>query len=393
MLIRRPLRSLLIVVGVAVGVGALLVAEAVAERGRREALNEIATMGADVVIISAEASQNRGGRARSAGIVPTLTSRDAGAILDAVAGVKQATSEFRGTAPVKMGSLARQATVAGVDASYARLRESPMARGRFFGNVEALASQRVVVVGAQLAEDLGAGRNLLGDNLWIRGMPFRIVGILRKRGTGLDAFDEDAVAFVPLRTAQRRLFQVAHIERIFLRIDESATSLADAVTAIVALLSERHHLLGEPGGNVPSADFRVDTQLRLVDMRQATASRLRQFQAGAALLLLAVGAGGTFALQQLAVRERMSEIGVRRAVGATRFDVFLQFVVEAGAVSAAGGLLGVMVARAAGALMSTAFSLQLAGAAFGACVLCCVCAACVPVWRVVRKQPTDALHA
>jgi ABC-type antimicrobial peptide transport system permease subunit len=391
-LARRPLRTALVVMGVAVAVGALLIAEEVAERGRIDAVNEIATMGANVVIVSAEASQNRGGRARTAGDVSTLTLRDAREIAAAVPGVLSYASEYRGTVPVKIGSLARQASVAGVDASYATLRQAPMARGRFFSRAEAVSALRVVVLGAQLAEDLDGATDPVGDNLWIRGIPFIIIGVLPRRGTGLDAFDEDDVAFIPLRTAQRRLFQVDHVQRVFIRFDESRIDLSEAAITVAALLREGHHRIrGSPVLNAD--DFRVDTQLRLVEMRRTSASRLRAFEVGTGLLLLAVGAGGTFALQQLTVRERLTEMGVRRALGATRKNVFFQFLGESGAASVAGGAAGVCVARVAAYLAHVEFSRELALAVYGACIVSCVSAACVPVWRVVRKHPADALRA
>ncbi|MEO7040673.1 MAG: ABC transporter permease [Gemmatimonadaceae bacterium] len=391
-LARRPLRTALTVIGVSVAVGALLVAEAVAERGRLNAVNEIATMGANVVIVSAEASKNRGGRAGTGGDVTTLTVRDARAIADAIPGVLSYASEYRGTAPVKIGSLARQASVAGVDASYATLREAPMARGRFFSDAEALSALRVVVLGAQLAQDLDGNVDPVGDKLWIRGIPFEIVGVLPQRGAGLDAFDEDGVAFIPLRTAQRRLFQVDYVQRVFIRVNESQTNLPEAANAIAMLLPERHHSLRTPSG-VSVADFRVDTQLRLVDMRQTSASRLRAFEAGTAVLFLAVGAGGTFALQQLIVRERLTEVGVRRALGATRGSVFLQFLVESSVASVSGGAVGISVARIAADVAHVDFPRDLALAVYGVCIFACVTAACVPVWRVVRLQPAEALGA
>lgn len=392
MLTRRPLQTALIAIGAMVAVGALLIAEAVAERGRLDALNQIATMGANVVIVSAQASENRGGRARTSGDVSTLTTRDARDIVAAVPGVLTSTSEYRSTAPVKIGSLARQASVAGVDASYGTLREAPMATGRFFSEVEAISAQRVVVLGAQLAQDIDGSVDPVGDRLWIRGIPFRIVGVLRQRGTGLDAFDEDGVAFIPLRTAQRRLFQVDHVQRVFIRVDESRTTLLEAATAITTLLRERHHSRRWPS-TTDSDDFRVDTQLRLVDMRKTSATRLRAFEVGVAVFLLAVGAGGTFALQQLAVRERIVEVGVRRALGATRKDVFLQFLTEAFAASVVGGAVGVCVARVAADIVHVGLSLDLEQAVYAACILSCIAAGCIPVWRAVQKQPADALRA
>ncbi|MEO8910238.1 MAG: ABC transporter permease [Gemmatimonadaceae bacterium] len=389
---RRPLRSILIGAGVAVAVGALLVAETVAERGRLDTVNEIRRMGANVVIISAQWSQNRGGRPRTGSEVTTLTLEDARDLASSIAGVAAISSEYKATAPVKAGDLARQASIGGVDASYAKLRDSPMALGHFFEEADAVSAQRVVVLGAQLARDLFGDANPVEQVLWVRRIPFRIVGVLPSRGTGVDAFDEDEVAFVPLRTAQRRLFQVNYVQRVFVRIDESGTTLDQAVLAITALLRTRHH-----GGNdttrfATAADFRVDTQIRLVDMRATSVRRLCAFEVGVAVLLLVAGAGGTFALQHLVVRERTTEVGTRRALGATTRDVFVQFFIEASVESGVGGALGIALARLTAYITKVTLPPGLAPAVFATCVVSCISAACIPVWRAARLHPAEALR-
>lgn len=391
MLLRRPLRSVLIASGVGVALAALIIAEAIAENGRMQTIREIGRMGANVIIVSAQQSRARGGRGRTGSEVTTLNIRDASSIATSIPGVVSTSVEYRGTAPVKFGALARQASVSGVEASYGSLRSAPMLRGHFFDESDAMSAQRVAVLGAQMAQDLLGDDDPVGETLWVRGIPFRIVGVLPARGTGVDAFDEDEVVFVPIRTAQRRLFQVNYVQRVFVRIDETRTALEEAAGAIASALAVRHHV---PNGQIGTqqADFRVETQGRLLDIRSTSARRLRAFEIGAAVLLVGAGSGGTLALQNLTVRERLSEVGTRRALGASRREVFLQFLTEAVTASVLGGTIGsvsaLVVVRAAG----WRFPVGATVIAFVACVSCCVCAACVPTWRSARLQPAVILR-
>jgi putative ABC transport system permease protein len=391
MLLRRPLRSILIASGVGVALGALIIAEAVAENGRMQTIREIGRMGANVVIVSAQQSRALGGRGRTGTEVTTLDIRDAGSIAASVPGIASTSVEYRGTAPVKFGALARQASVSGVESTYGSLRSAPMLRGHFFDESDAMSAQRVAVLGAQLAQDLAGSDDPVGEILWVRGIPFRIVGVLPPRGTGVDAFDEDGVVFVPIRTAQRRLFQVSYVQRIFLRIDENITTLGQAAAAIASALAARHHLPNDLIGT-QQADFRVETQGRLLDIRSASARRLRAFEIGAAVLLVGAGSGGTLALQNLTVRERLSEVGTRRALGASRGEIFLQFLTEAVVASVLGGTIGSAGGLAVVSLAGWRFPAATGITAFVACVSCCVCAACVPTWRSARLQPAATLR-
>ncbi len=391
MLVRRPLSFALIATDVAVALGALIIAEAIAERGRMATVHEIASMGANVIIVSAQQSRARGGRRRTGEEVTTLDVGDARQIATSVRGVASVAVEYRASAPVKFGSLARQASISGVDAGYGGLRSAPMLRGRFFDQSETESAQRVAVLGAQLARDLFADEDPVGEILWVRGIPFQVVGVLPQRGTGVDAFDEDGVVFVPIRTAQRRLFQIDYVQRIFVRIDEIETTLDEASRAIARSVAKRHHVLDDQIGT-ETADFRVETQGRLLDMRTTSARRLRLFEITTAVLLVGAGSGGTLALQNLAVRGRLNELGTRRALGASRNEIFRQFLTEAATASVIGGMIGVIIAVAAGAIAGWGLSVDMGVAVFVTCVSGCICAACVPAWLSARLQPAEILR-
>lgn len=383
---RRRTRSGLAALGAAATLASLLVAVAVAERGRRDALDEIQRMGATVLTVSAQDSRSRGGRQRTGGVVTTLRLQDARDIERLVPGVTLVAGEYRGVAPVKVADLARQATIAGIEPSYARLRQSPMRAGRFFDESDDAQAQRVAVLGARLARDLYGDRDVVGEQIRVRGIPFVVIGLLAERGTGLDAFDEDEVVFVPLKTARRRLFQVDYVQRLFIRADASAD--VGTVGATVAALLRGTH----PTTATDAPDFRVQDQRRLVSLRETTIARLGAFQWIVAGVLLTAGAAGVFALQFLSVRERRSEVGTRRAVGATRGVIFAQFVAEAAVITVIGGMLGVIIGMFGAGVAGVRVSVPVAIAAFSASCIAGIAAAFEPARRAAHLPPAVAFR-
>ncbi len=384
---RRPLRSLLAALGLAVALAATLVAVAIAQKGKQVALAEINEIGANVLIVSAQPSRNRGGRVRTGNEVTTLTLADARLIERQVAGVARIAAEYRSEVTVKAGVLARQPRVSGIEPSYAAVRQAPLRSGRFFDEADDVQGQRVAVLGGRLANELFAGQNPIGESIRLRGIPFTVIGVLHERGAGLDAFNEDEVIFIPLRTARRRLFQADHVQRLFVRVGD-AVALPDASAAIVALLRARRHASnGEP------LDFRVQDQTRLVTIRDTAVRRLSAFQVEVSVALLAAGALGVFALQLLSVRERRAEIGTRRALGASRPTIFAQFLVEAAIVCVTGATAGIILAAAGAALTGTTLSPAFTAASFGAFCGAGVVASVAPARAAAALHPAVALRA
>jgi len=361
------------VTGVALPLAALVIAVTVAERGRRRTLESVRQMGADVVIVSAVDAGNRGGRSRTGDIVRTLARADAQAIANEVPGVLTVAAEYGESEPVTAGSLARRVSVNGVDATYGTLRDAPLEGGRFFTVEEANAAERVAVIGFRVARDLYGDRDPVGDVLRIRRIPFTVVGMLAERGTGLDAFNEDEVIFIPLTTATRRIYSVTYVARLYARVRDLSVTVA-----IGDLFRRRHHF----------ADVRIETQERLVSLRSTAAKRLRWFGITAASALLAAAAGGIAAWTALGVRARRAEIGVRRAVGATKPRIVVQILAEAALVCIPGALLGAGIGLVAGPPGGAAM-VAVAGAA---CVLAGLAAASFPAVRAARMPPGAAVR-
>jgi putative ABC transport system permease protein len=387
MVVRRPVRSVLAALGLAITLGAVLAAVAIAERAKTSALADIRRMGANVLTVSAEASRNRGGRARTTSVVTTLTLVDAREIEQTVVGIVRVAAEYRSVVPVRVGDLARQAAVAGIEPSYGTLREASMRSGRFFDAADDVQGQRVAVLGARIANDLFAGIDPTGNVVRLRGVPFFVLGVFTERGTGLDAFDEDEAIFIPLKAARRRLFPVDYVDRLFVRTDESA-DLGQVATAIVGALRARHHVIGQE-----PLDFRVQDQRRLVTLKETAVERLGAFQVEVSGALLFAGALGVFALQWLSVRERRGEIGARRAVGATRGMIFRQFLLEAAVICVTGSTVGIALGLAAAAAAHVSVASGLAAAAFAVSVGAGMAASGIPARAAAALHPAIALRA
>lgn len=387
-LLRDPRQPSIIAGGIAFIICAVLIVMAFMDRVKDQSGDEIERMGANVVTVTAQPSQRKGGKGRRDAVVKTMTSRDVRDIQSTIPGTIVVTPEYRGNAVIKAGNINKTAPVSGVDASYETLREAPMARGRFFTEDEDRYFQRVAVLGAEVAELLFPGEEPVDRIIWISRIPFNIIGVLPERGSGMDAFEEDGTVFVPLGTAQRRLFQVSWLHRIYVRVNPEVITLEESVDAITALLHSKRRTNLE----LATPDFRVETQQRLIDLSIQSATRFQLVGAGILSLLLMAGTWGTYTIQNSAISERMSEIGTRRALGASAGDIFSMFLFETGVVCALGGLAGLLSALGGAYLVSQKLSPQAAAIAIGSCLVACLGAAIVPVWRATRMQPAHILR-
>jgi len=383
---RRPLRSSLTSVGVAAATCAALIAVAVAERGRRAALDEITRMGADIVTVRAREQRSVGGRTRSGGIATTLTRADADEIGLRVPGVTAVVAKLSGSVPAKFGGLQRRTTVSGVEAMYGVVRRGEVTSGRFFTQEEEKGAQRVAVLGATVAENLYGALDPVGQVIRLQGIRFTVIGVLPERGS-LGAFNEDEAIFVPLKTALRRLFNVQHLEGVYVQVSEPG--LAPQVTeAIRWLLSNRHR--PDPDGR---EDFQIDDQERLAGARYDAAQRLRTFQLLVGGALIVIGAGGIFALQVMSVRERRKEIGTRRALGASRWEIFSQFMTEAWVVGLTGASLGVLLAGGIAMAVDLTIPRMLPTTVWLGLLTVCLVAAAIPAREASGMLPAEALRA
>ncbi|MEA2604622.1 MAG: putative transport system permease protein [Acidobacteriota bacterium] len=397
------LRAGLALCGVAIGVAAVLLTGALGAGAEREVGRSLEAMGTNLLVVRPAPAKRLVVRKEVRGFVTTLTPADAAALAELDA-VDEAMPGMEGTLRVKGGGGSVTATVLGATRAFPRVRRFRLGAGRFFDAEEEAGARRVAVLGARVAERLFGDEpaaSLIGRGLRLRGIPFEIVGVLEAKGVLADGSDEDNTIVIPIRTALRRVFNVAYLSTVFVIVrdsrdvrDSNQRGRMDAAQAeIGALLRQRHRLRGD----APADDFAVQDKAKLLASQRETVGTLTLFIAGISALALLVGGTGILALMLLSVKERTGEIGLRLAVGARPRDVLVQFLAEATALALGGWLAGVAlaalgtvglalgtswkVAVPAGALLASLTMALLTGLGFGA----------VPARRASRLPPIRAL--
>ncbi|MBI2202446.1 MAG: ABC transporter permease [Candidatus Rokubacteria bacterium] len=387
------LRAILAILGIVVGVAAVIVMMAVGEGARREVLGKIQALGTNLIIVSAGQVKNVAGRPQAVGSVTTLDLRDARAILDECSAVARVVPVQSRRMAVKSGTGTTNSTVVGAGEEFAAVRQFRAGAGRFFDADEVLGAQRVAVVGQTVLTNLDLRGGVVGETIRIGNVPFEVIGILERKGLNYAGVDEDDQIVIPISTALRRLFNVTHLNSLYLQSrDERSMALASA--QVTELLRERHRI--KPG---LADDFMVQTQGEILATAQETGQTFSLLLGSVAGISLLVGGIGILALMVISVRERTREIGVRRAVGARQHDILLQFVMEATALSLLGGVAGIAIGLAGGVALSyatgwpTAVSPLAIALAFGVSAAIGVFFGAYPARRAARLDPIVALRA
>jgi putative ABC transport system permease protein len=338
---RAPLRSGAMLACGAIATALVIAALNLTAAGRARVLRQLQAQGADLLTVAPKLSRSVGGRARTGAIVTTLRDSDLRALRRADPAVVAAAATAAGTATAKAGDRTQNAAaVVGTGPGYFRLRRWSAAAGGGFTPAEQRQAARVALLGAGVAGDLYPGADPVGRLLLLNRVPFRVAGVLTARGQRLDAVDEDEQIFIPLATAQRRLFQRTYDSGFFLEVSPPAAMDQVAADA-TALLRRRHRgLTDQPD------DFAILNQRSVIQAARVAGSRLE-------LLVLAAGGGGLLAaamalagLGWMTVGARTPEIGARRALGATAAAIFRQFAAEAVLLAATAAAAGAASGRA-----------------------------------------------
>jgi putative ABC transport system permease protein len=387
------LRALLAILGIVVGVAAVIVMLAVGEGAKREVLGKIQGLGTNLLIVSAGQVKPVGGRPQIVGNVTTLDLRDARAIVEECPAVARLAPIQSRKLAVKYGVGTTNTNVVGTSADFPVVREFRTIAGRFFDADEAQGAQRLAVVGQTVLMNLKTGRGVLGDTIRIGNVPFEVIGILEPKGVNYAGVDEDDQIFIPIATALRRVFNITYLNNLYIQArDEGA--MAAAARQVRELLRDRHRTRA----GLPE-DFTLQTQTEILEAAMETSQTFSLLLGSIAGVSLFVGGIGILAMMVISVRERTMEIGVRRAVGARRRDILLQFVLEATSLSLAGGLIGTVVGVAGGLIVSratgwpTAISPLAILLAFGVAAAIGIFFGAYPARRAARLDPIVALRA
>jgi putative ABC transport system permease protein len=343
----NPLRSLLTTLGVIIGVAAVVTTVSIGAGARRSVEQQLTALGTNLVTVLAGRVEAPGRVGFGLGSAQTLTWEDALAIRRSVPGVEEVAAEFNRAARVVAGPHNDTTNVSGVTASFPEVRNWHPVEGAFFTEQDLRARARVAVIGQTVRETLfPGGESPVGQTIRINRALFTVIGVMERKGsTGFG--DRDDVVFVPLTTAQKRLFGVDHVRAVYVKVRDAASM--DAVAAQVeGLLRERHRI---PEDSEP--DFVVRNQADVVQAFTGVTQTITLLLGAIAAVSLVVGGIGIMNIMLVSVTERTREIGIRKAVGATHRDILLQFLVEAVMLSVGGGLLGVGLGVVAARLVST----------------------------------------
>jgi len=389
----HKLRALLAILGIVVGVAAVIVMLAVGEGAKQDVLGKIQGLGTNILIVSAGQLKNVAGRPQLVGNVTTLDPRDAKAITEECPAVARVAPIQTRKLAVKYGTGTTNTSVVGTSADFPTVREFRTIVGRFFDADEVQGAQRVAVVGQTVLTNLGTGRGVVGEIIRVGNVPFEVIGILEPKGVNYAGIDEDDQIFIPVNTALRRLFSLTYLSSLYIQAKDERL-MGTAARQVMELLRERHRIRGDRPD-----DFTLQTQAEILEAAQETSQTFSLLLGSIAGISLLVGGVGILAMMVISVRERTREIGVRRAVGARRRDILLQFILEATTLSLTGGFVGSLVGVAGGFILSrvtgwpTAISPAGILLAFGVAAAVGVFFGAYPARRAARLDPIVALRA
>ena len=337
-LLRNPMRSLLTVLGVVIGVGAVIAMVAIGEGAKSKVEQAFASMGANLLVVL-PGSTSRGGSMGGFGSAPTLTWEDLKAIRAEATAVRWAAAQLRGTVQLVGEEQNWTTSVIGTSPEFLQARDWPLAAGRGLTDNDVDSGAKVVVLGQTVVDKLfGASADPLGHSIRIKNHPFEVVGVLARKGQSASGQDYDDTAMVPQTSFQARIQGGTQsiLTGSILITALSAEDTARAQRQVSALLRDRHRLPTEA-----EDDFSVRNLAEMANAQQEGVSTLTTLLASIAAVSLLVGGIGIMNIMLVSVTERTREIGLRMAVGARPRDILMQFLVEALVLAMVGGAIGV----------------------------------------------------
>ena len=343
---RNTLRTLLTMLGIIIGVGAVIAMVAIGNGAKARVEAQIASLGQNVMLIMS-GNVSRGGFRFGFGSPGSLKVEDYDAIKKEVDGIAGISPEVRASSQVIAGNQNHFPSIRGVGEDYFQIRSWDFSSGQSFTEADVRNANKVAVIG-QTASDIlfGEGNDPVGQVVRIKGAPFTIVGLLRSKGMSMMGSDEDDQVFVPYTSAMKRLTG----ETSFRSLSVQAVGpgfVPSVQEQITQLLRQRHRI-----GPEREDDFIIRTQQEISDTATETSRVMTMLLGSIAGVSLLVGGIGIMNIMLVSVTERTREIGVRMAVGARSWDILLQFLIEAVTLSIVGGIIGIGVGFGAAHLVS-----------------------------------------
>ncbi len=333
---RNKMRSSLTMLGIIIGVGAVIAMMGIGQGAKKLINDQIASLGDNLLTIFPGSFMSGGIRA-GAGTRTSLTEEDAKAIKENCPAVLRVSPEVRTGAQVVAGNLNWATTIEGYSTDFPLIRSWSLASGTFFTEQDVKGATKVCVLGKTVVDNLFSGQDPVGEIIRIKKLPFRVLGVLSPKGQTGFGHDQDDIIIVPYTTAQKKIAGINHINSIIASaIDRTKIDVAEE--QITLLLRQRHKIL-----KAEDDDFTVRSQLDIASAAGSTSTIMTILLGAIASISLIVGGIGIMNIMLVSVTERTREIGIRMAVGAKSKDILTQFLIESMVLSLIGGLIGIIL--------------------------------------------------
>ncbi len=341
----NKMRSLLTMLGIIIGVGAVIALVSVGMGVRSNVTSSIASLGSNMLIVS-PGSSNRGGVRGAAGSMQTLKYDDAKAIKDKIKNIDFVSPSVSSSYQIVYGNNNWKTSVQGVTPEFMSIRSLTIGYGSFVSTDDMNKRNRVAVIGTTVASNLFAKDNPVGKNIRINNQPYKVIGLLESKGQSSVGQDQDDVIYIPLTTAQERMLGITYVQSINVQVS-SQEKMEQVQAEIENLLRSRHHIVAGKDD-----DFHVRNLTSLMETVNQSTSMLTLLLGAIAGISLIVGGIGIMNIMMVSVTERTREIGIRKALGATFMNIMTQFLIESMVIGIIGGIIGIVFGCAASKIIA-----------------------------------------
>ena len=389
-LIANKMRSILTMLGIIIGVAAVIALVSIGNGVKQDIQNSISSLGSNLLMVMPGAPRTPGVRP-SQGSMKSLKVSDYQAI-SKLDGVKAASPYTANSYVTIYQSKNWTTTVSGVSSNFQDVNNWTMAEGRFISSKNVENRERVAVVGQTVVKNLFAGEDPVGKEIRVKNIPFRVIGVLNSKGNGTMGNDQDDTIFIPYTTAMERVDGVDYLRMVYVVANDD-NGIDRLQSDIENLLRVRH---GIKDTNLD--DFNIQNMKSIMETMEQTTGTLTLFLGAVAAISLVVGGIGIMNIMLVSVTERTREIGIRKALGATYFVIVTQFLIEAVVISLMGGLIGIALGIGASKLiglasgMSTVISVPTIVLSFAFSMAIGLVFGIYPARKAAKLNPIDALH-
>ena len=389
-LIANKMRSILTMLGIIIGVAAVIALVSIGNGVKQDIQNSISSLGSNLLMVMPGAPRTPGVRP-SQGSMKSLKVSDYQAI-SKLDGVKAASPYTANSYVTIYQSKNWTTTVSGVSSNFQDVNNWTMAEGRFISSKNVENRERVAVVGQTVVKNLFAGEDPVGKEIRVKNIPFRVIGVLNSKGNGTMGNDQDDVNFIPYTTAMERVEGVDYLRMVYV-VASDDNGIDRLQSDIENLLRVRHSIK-----DTNLDDFNIQNMKSIMETMEQTTGTLTLFLGAVAAISLVVGGIGIMNIMLVSVTERTREIGIRKALGATYFVIVTQFLIEAVVISLMGGLIGIALGIGASKLiglasgMSTVISVPTIVLSFAFSMAIGLVFGIYPARKAAKLNPIDALH-